>query len=330
MRKSSEANYRDALFPGFAFRPKTGEQSFELFIWSNILFIVCCCSEEYFVIPDFWQRKSFQNGARYSCPDSSWFPLHPEVMQWIGWDSAKECLRGSACILSSSPLTFWSWHGACGSFCPSAVFPVTMPKTFYFPSSDPCTWCINAVFDVALLPGSRKWCYSRTFISAALQAGDFHLRMLFSTCLLPKTNSTCSLYLRSSSQFRIQASVTLVEAKQWAAPKMLLEPSATDIFVFPNHSNSNGATCTFRHKFSEISFPVLLTFKRKLERSGVKRKHMYGLGICRGGWREHCKEKYGEVALWWWCCSAKWQKFSPVFFSFFANSILKLFCFSFK
>lgn len=163
VRKSSEANYGDALFPGFAFRPKTGEQSFELFIWSNILFIVCCCSEEYFVIPDFWQRKSFQSGARYSCPDSSWFPLHPEVMQWIGWDSAKECLRGSACILSSSPLTFWSWHGACESFCPSAVFPVTMPKTFYFPSSDPCTWCINAVFDVALLPGSRKWCYSRTF-----------------------------------------------------------------------------------------------------------------------------------------------------------------------
>lgn len=64
---------------------------------------------------------------------------------------------------------------------------------------------------------------------------------------------------------------------------MHFEPSVTEIFVFPNHSNSNGAICTFHHKFSDISFPVLLIFKRRLERSGVKRKHRYGLGIYRGG-----------------------------------------------
>lgn len=64
---------------------------------------------------------------------------------------------------------------------------------------------------------------------------------------------------------------------------MQFEPSATEMIVFPNHSNSNGAICTFHHKFSDVSIPKLLTFKRRLERSGAKRKHMYGLGICRGG-----------------------------------------------
>lgn len=77
-------------------------------MWSNIIseievFVLFgfFYFEEYFVIPSLWQIQSFQNGVRYSCLQSSWFVLLPEVMQRIRWDSAEQHLRDPACIVHS-------------------------------------------------------------------------------------------------------------------------------------------------------------------------------------------------------------------------------------
>lgn len=148
-------------------------------------------------------------------------------MQRLRWDSAKLCLRDAACALSSAPLTFWSWLGASESLCPSAVLPVTLPKPFYFLTSDPHTWWMNVVWTMALLPGSRKCDETLGKHLSSVNGSRFSSQdTLFCTCCLPKTDSICSLCSRSSSQFRICVSLTVMEAKQGGVPKTYLEPAA--------------------------------------------------------------------------------------------------------
>lgn len=85
--------------------------------------------------------------------------------------------------------TFWSWHGASDSLCPSAVLPVAVPRTDFtsqprIPAPD--AW--NAVLRVANLPAPKKCSRAETFRKhlTALIAGFFHLRTLFCACLPSK------------------------------------------------------------------------------------------------------------------------------------------------
>lgn len=59
---------------------------------------------------------------------------------------------------------------------------------FYFPASDPCTPCMNAVFSIANLPAPKKRSRAETFRRhlTALIAGIFHLRTVFCACLSSK------------------------------------------------------------------------------------------------------------------------------------------------
>lgn len=63
-------------------------------------------------------------------------------------------------------------------------------ERFCFPTSDPCNWCVNAVFAIANLPAPKKCSRAETLRKhlTALIAGIFHLRTLFFACLLLRTD----------------------------------------------------------------------------------------------------------------------------------------------
>lgn len=230
-------------------------------------------------------------------------------MQRLRWDSAKLCLRDAACALSSAPLTFWSWLGASESLCPSAVLPVTLPKPFYFLTSDPRTWWMNVVWTMALLPGSRKCDETLGKHLSSVNGSRFSSQdTLFCTCCLPKTDSICSLCSRSSSQFRICVSLTVMEAKQGGVPKTYLEPAA-------------GTRCCLPF-WTRISQVVLLVCGIP-NCAGVSFLSCSLLGKARQEWceeetdglwsrsegrRQCCKEKCGEAVLQQVCSPPRWPQ----------------------
>lgn len=128
-------------------------------------------------------------------------------MWTIRWDSAKRHLRDPACIVRSGPLTFWSWHGASESLCPSAVLPVTVPKTdftFQLEIYAPDAWMLLSPW--LFCQGPEKCTRAETFRKhdCSTNWGRFSSHdTFFCACLLPRTDLIHSLYLRSCPHFGI-------------------------------------------------------------------------------------------------------------------------------
>lgn len=194
--------------------------------------------------------------------------------------------------------TFWSWHGASGSLCPSAVLPVVVPKTDFtfqpwIPAPD--VWMLFSVQLICQHPKNVAEQKLSENISQHWLQEFFISGHCFVLVFLPRTDL---IELPPIQNFGASSTDrgTVVKCPQNVPWTLCVRDF---FFAFPNQSNWNAVTS---HPVSSHTLPVLLSLPcALLGRSGKKDVK----GECMDIWpteesegRNMKKLGYSKVIFW--------------------------------